>query len=310
MKTFVTKSVLMSSLITGIFFTACNNTKNSENMKNHELTDNIYACPMHPEITGKEGDNCSKCGMALVAASGENSEKTKVILTTEPQDIEAGIPVQLTLEFKEKGKTVPLAISHEKKVHLMAVNEDLTWFRHIHPVEQTDSSYTLSETFPNGGNYFLFADFKPQGAASIVDKKEISVKGNTNNSKVDFSTQLVFDVDGYTVTLENGNDFKTGRTQPLQISVEKEGKKLSESDIELYLGATAHIAMISKENKDFLHIHPLSSNQFPIYAQTQIEKPGIYRIWVEFQTNGKVHTATFTVNIIKGEQTDTKEHHH
>lgn len=28
-----------------------------------ELT---YACPMHPEITGKQGDRCSKCGMDLV----------------------------------------------------------------------------------------------------------------------------------------------------------------------------------------------------------------------------------------------------
>lgn len=26
-----------------------------------------FACPMHPEITGHEGDNCSKCGMDLEA---------------------------------------------------------------------------------------------------------------------------------------------------------------------------------------------------------------------------------------------------
>jgi hypothetical protein len=25
----------------------------------------VYACSMHPEITGKEGDKCSKCGMKL-----------------------------------------------------------------------------------------------------------------------------------------------------------------------------------------------------------------------------------------------------
>jgi hypothetical protein len=24
-----------------------------------------YACPMHPEVTGKEGDACPKCGMTL-----------------------------------------------------------------------------------------------------------------------------------------------------------------------------------------------------------------------------------------------------
>jgi len=26
-----------------------------------------FACPMHPDVTGKDGDKCSKCGMALVA---------------------------------------------------------------------------------------------------------------------------------------------------------------------------------------------------------------------------------------------------
>lgn len=24
-----------------------------------------YACPMHPEVTGKDGDSCAKCGMNL-----------------------------------------------------------------------------------------------------------------------------------------------------------------------------------------------------------------------------------------------------
>ncbi len=26
----------------------------------------VFSCPMHPEVTGKEGEKCSKCGMALV----------------------------------------------------------------------------------------------------------------------------------------------------------------------------------------------------------------------------------------------------
>jgi hypothetical protein len=25
----------------------------------------MYACPMHPEVTGKQGEECSKCGMEL-----------------------------------------------------------------------------------------------------------------------------------------------------------------------------------------------------------------------------------------------------
>lgn len=35
----------------------------------HHSTDTtkkaVYACPMHPEITGTAKDKCSKCGMAL-----------------------------------------------------------------------------------------------------------------------------------------------------------------------------------------------------------------------------------------------------
>ncbi len=27
----------------------------------------VYSCPMHPEVTGKKGDTCPKCHMALVA---------------------------------------------------------------------------------------------------------------------------------------------------------------------------------------------------------------------------------------------------
>ncbi|MBS1951662.1 MAG: hypothetical protein OJF59_001691 [Cytophagales bacterium] len=36
----------------------------------HEMT---YACPMHPEVTGKEGDTCSKCGMKLDAVEKTDS---------------------------------------------------------------------------------------------------------------------------------------------------------------------------------------------------------------------------------------------
>lgn len=25
----------------------------------------VFACPMHPEVTGKEGEKCPKCSMAL-----------------------------------------------------------------------------------------------------------------------------------------------------------------------------------------------------------------------------------------------------
>lgn len=35
-------------------------------------TNHNYACPMHPEITGIEGDTCSKCGMDLTPLTGDD----------------------------------------------------------------------------------------------------------------------------------------------------------------------------------------------------------------------------------------------
>ena len=31
-----------------------------------EVVSSVYACSMHPNMTGKKGDKCSTCGMALV----------------------------------------------------------------------------------------------------------------------------------------------------------------------------------------------------------------------------------------------------
>lgn len=39
-----------------------------------DSTQTAYACPMHPEVTGKEGDMCSKCGMKLELTKGNNVE--------------------------------------------------------------------------------------------------------------------------------------------------------------------------------------------------------------------------------------------
>lgn len=40
----------------------------------HETMASTFVCSMHPDITGKEGDKCSKCNMALVASSDSEGE--------------------------------------------------------------------------------------------------------------------------------------------------------------------------------------------------------------------------------------------
>jgi hypothetical protein len=42
-------------------------TTNQHDAMPMDSTQTAYACSMHPEVTGKKGDKCSKCGMALEA---------------------------------------------------------------------------------------------------------------------------------------------------------------------------------------------------------------------------------------------------
>jgi hypothetical protein len=70
------KNILISMAVTAITLTACNsgsnNSTDGQNAKKDSSTvtpgaDQVYACSMHPEITGKKGDKCSKCDMELTA---------------------------------------------------------------------------------------------------------------------------------------------------------------------------------------------------------------------------------------------------
>jgi hypothetical protein len=62
----------LSILVLMVAFASCKDakTENSTESTTVENSDNaaadqLYACPMHPEVTGKQGDTCSKCGMEL-----------------------------------------------------------------------------------------------------------------------------------------------------------------------------------------------------------------------------------------------------
>ena len=103
----------------------------------HESGDHIYACPMHPEVTGKENDVCPKCGMKLEHNDNAGGPSNVTMqFSYNPTSPKANEEVTLTMtpKLKDKpGEQVPLDVEHTKKIHLIAVSEDLSWFDHIHP---------------------------------------------------------------------------------------------------------------------------------------------------------------------------------
>ena len=75
------KNVTILVVIMAFTFIACNSSKTKETqaVEKTASTEKSYACSMHPEVTGKEGDICPKCSMALTEVKPtEDSTKNKV----------------------------------------------------------------------------------------------------------------------------------------------------------------------------------------------------------------------------------------
>jgi len=60
---------IAGTLACSVIVTSCSSKAKQEQTEEHDVMKQdstiVYACSMHPEVTGKKGDKCSKCGMNL-----------------------------------------------------------------------------------------------------------------------------------------------------------------------------------------------------------------------------------------------------
>lgn len=278
----------------------------------HEGGDHIYACPMHPEVTGKENDECPKCGMKLEHndnAGGPSNVSMQFTYSPTPAKANEDVTLIMTPKLKDKpNEQVPLDVEHTKKIHLIAVSEDLSWFDHIHPEIGADGAYTVKEKFPTAGKYTLFADYKPSGANHTVDYLKVDIAGTAPAPKTYGADKLVGDAgDGFSVKLTpDGGKFATNMATHLNGEVLLNGKAVDVNTLEDYLGAKAHMVVVSLADKKYLHVHPsVEGGKFDLH--TTFDMPGIYRGWIQFQSKGKVYTSDFVMNVAEGNKGDMKK---
>jgi hypothetical protein len=305
------KSLATLVLSTLLLF-ACSDSKNTANTEKTAEHEHVYRCPMHPEVTGKEGDTCPKCGMKLEHSDEAPAGEAAYFMqfTTAPSAIEPNKEVKLSLTPKKQGsenEQVALETEHEKKIHLILVSDDLSWFDHIHPEYSADGSYQVTAKFPAAGTYKAFADYKPSGGNHVVDKQEIQVAGTAPAAKTYAGEKLTGSSANYSFELKpTGGKLLTGALMHISGIIKKDGREIDANTLDNYLGAKAHFVMISLNEKEYLHVHPsVDKGQFDLH--TNFEKPGIYRAWVQFNADGKIHTIDFTINVSEGTKGDIEK---
>jgi len=318
-------------------FTSCGDAStkqqehsSSDGHEGHMHDSAMYACPMHPEMTGSMGDKCGKCGMDMVPMKTEKTAVEYVMtMRSEPQTMSAQQKGSFFFTPHVKGKDaekVPLDVVHDKKIHLISVSNDLSYFDHIHPEFQANGEYKIEVSdaagvnaiglghsttqFPGGGDYTLFADYMPTGADHQLEKFNVHVDGKTQPSKTWSKQNLVSKSGDFVVTLVPAvGKFLTGQTSHIDAPLLLKGKSITTAELDDFLGAKAHMVVISVDDKSYLHVHP-EVHEGVLDLHAYFEKPGFYRGWIQFSYKGELHTADFVIQVEQGTGNTEKQLEH
>ncbi|MFF9194882.1 hypothetical protein ACF09L_06730 [Streptomyces sp. NPDC014779] len=202
-----------------------------------------------------------------------------------------------TLKFSIKDaagkKVTAFTTEHGKELHFIVASRDLTVFRHLHPVKAADGTWSVDADLPAAGGYKAFADFKPavRGAQGVTLGADLSVPGAFAPKPMP-PVAPTADVDGYQVRL--GGTLDPGKAGELRLTVTKAGKPVT--NLEPYLGAYGHLVALREGDLAYLHVHPNEGGPGPDVSFTATApSSGTYRLFLDFQHEGKVRTAAFTV---------------
>nr|BFE56937.1 hypothetical protein GCM10020063_014630 [Dactylosporangium thailandense] len=181
--------------------------------------------------------------------------------------------------------------AHGKELHLIVVRRDLSGYRHLHPARDASGVWSAPVPLAGAGPYRAFADFVPAGRAEgLTLGADVDAPGDYRPVPLPAPARTA-SVDGYTVTLTG--DLHPGAESPLGLRIERGGAPVT--DLEPYLGAYGHLVALRQGDLAYLHVHPEAGAAGPAVRFTaEVPSTGRYRLYLDFQHGGTVHTAEFT----------------
>jgi len=215
------------------------------------LSLNLSASAHDPE---KIGD------MTGMGDMSKTAQKTTMLPST---NLMSGQPQKFTIQVRSaNGKPVNnFQIQHEKLMHLILVNSDLTSFQHVHPTYLGKGTFQVTATLPADGTYTAFVDYVPKGSTQKVEIATLKVGKAV--------AETILPVPDSTLSKTFGDldislllDPKTVRpNQEVPITFEmKDASGKPITDLQPYLGAMGHLVIIKVAPvltaANYLHAHP------------------------------------------------------
>jgi methionine-rich copper-binding protein CopC len=210
---------------------------------------------------------------------------------------------------------IPLSVIHDRLMHMIVVSSDMKDFFHVHPEQVAPGEFEISFAFPRPGQYLLALDYA-YGLTPVSKTFPVRV-GNAAPAEVETYPGQTEEVDGYTVALDRSYVI-AGEPTTMIYRITKDGKDVT--DLEPYLAAAMHLAIVKNDLSEFVHthgeVHPPGTPIPPpsvslvhqhtppppafgpvVEAHVIFPSSGRYTVFGEFMHEGQVHATRFTVDV-------------
>jgi hypothetical protein len=269
--------------------------------------------------------------------SKDSKAKTNQVTITPSANLVAGKPQTLVVQVRSaEGKAIEqFNIQHEKLMHLILVRNDLSYFTHLHAESISKGKLQFTANLPADGQYTAFADYVPKGSTQQVSTQTLSVGKDRAAATTPLTPDAALSKsvgDLKVSLLLDPKTIKPGQETAVTLDIKDDAGK-PVTDLQPYLGAMGHLVVIRQSPvltaASYLHAHPKemagmsnmstmrgekssmamqhSMDKGPskqskatpgqVAFETAFPESGVYKLWGQFQRNGRVITADFTVSI-------------
>ena len=180
--------------------------------------------------------------------------------------------IQVHLEDNE-GNAPELLENHERIMHLIVVGDNFEKYNHFHPTQLEDDLFEAEASLEEG-KYYVFVDITPKD-------KEYTIKPITIEAGGAVSRQLKLTPDDELVKTVSGKEVELSHSsltteEPVTFIFD-----LKDNTPQPYLGALGHVVILDENVDEFIHVHPVSTDETVFEAH--FSEPGKYKLWAEFK---------------------------
>lgn len=223
-------------------------------------------------------------------------------LTNPTETVDSNEAVALTFSInKDSAPLLNFDVSRERVLHLYIIRKDLRYFYQVHPRFDTRSGqFSKTFTFPTPGKWRLIASVKPTGLGEAILSADLTVQGPYTPRPLTAETthRQVFDGTLFDLIFTPNSPVARAQTA-LDFALMNPASEAIYQDLDRFLGGRGDTIILKEGTLDFVPASVVEAGQSDgrIRFEAVFPMAGRYRIFSQFQRQGKILTSFFTVDV-------------